>query len=190
MSKIKVGDYVEVTHAEGWDLVYYTVGAGGRVVKEMLGMYIVQFTYGKYKTLDGGRWAVNAGQVKVVTPYSSTFTKPAEPKPTTGHVANGGGLQKHSVGDIYPLAVVGYADGDKLRFTVENLETGQVCSCGEVVRAWHCAELAEAFAVLIKEGKASIYADPIMWDSRRPKFSPITKHMLVFDTTKRTVHKV
>lgn len=38
-----------------------------------------------------------------------------------GH-AGEGGLQNHSVGDLYPLAVVGYGDGS---FQVENLATGE-----------------------------------------------------------------
>ena len=183
MSDIKVGDCVEVTHAEGLDLVYYTVGAGGRVVKELMGLYTVQFTYGKYKTLDGGRWAVNAAQVKVVTPYSSTFTKPAEPKPTTGHVANGGGLQKHSVGDIYPLAVVGYANGDHVRFTVENLETGCVAACGKVVRAWPNVTGALAFAKRFKQDKC-VGLDVVTWSTERPIFEG---SMLVFPSTERFV---
>lgn len=38
-----------------------------------------------------------------------------------GH-AGEGGLQKHSVGNLYPLAVVGWGDGS---FTVEHLTSGQ-----------------------------------------------------------------
>lgn len=35
------------------------------------------------------------------------------------------GLQNHSVGDIYPLAIVGYGKGDLTTYVIENLVTGQ-----------------------------------------------------------------
>lgn len=42
-----------------------------------------------------------------------------------GHHPVHAGLQKHSVGDIYPLAVVGYGTADKVVYCVKNLCTGQ-----------------------------------------------------------------
>lgn len=42
-----------------------------------------------------------------------------------GHHPVHTGLQKHSVGDIYPLAVVGYGTADKVVYCVKNLCTGQ-----------------------------------------------------------------
>lgn len=44
----------------------------------------------------------------------------------TGHHAVHAGLQNHSGGGMYPLAVVGYGNGDKLLYVLENLCTGKV----------------------------------------------------------------
>ena len=49
--------------------------------------------------------------------------------PNSGHHAIHRGLQNHSVGSIYPLAVVAYDNGTQLRYTIENLTNGTVC-CG------------------------------------------------------------
>lgn len=42
-----------------------------------------------------------------------------------GHHPVHAGLQNESVGDIYPLAIVGYANGDLTTYVIENLVTGQ-----------------------------------------------------------------
>lgn len=42
-----------------------------------------------------------------------------------GHHPVHAGLQNESVGDIYPLAIVGYAKGDLTTYVIENLVTGQ-----------------------------------------------------------------
>ena len=39
-----------------------------------------------------------------------------------------GGLQPHSVGDLYPLAVVTYANGEETSIFVENLQEGTVAT--------------------------------------------------------------
>lgn len=68
--------------------------------------------------------------------------------PNSGHHATHRGLQNHSVGSIYPLAVVAYDNGTQLRYTVENLTNGTVCcarddGCGNVIpRQWDRVVLA------------------------------------------------
>lgn len=42
-----------------------------------------------------------------------------------GHHPVHAGLQNESVGDIYPLAIVGYGKGDLTTYVIENLVTGQ-----------------------------------------------------------------
>lgn len=42
-----------------------------------------------------------------------------------GHHPVHAGLQNESVGDIYPLAIVGYGKGDLTNYVIENLVTGQ-----------------------------------------------------------------
>ena len=47
----------------------------------------------------------------------------------SGHDEVHVGLQKHSLGGSYPLTVVGYDNGDGVRYVVENLVDGTVlCS--------------------------------------------------------------
>lgn len=183
MSNIKVGAYVKVVSASEYDKTFFRVGAGGRVVQVGERCVLVHFTHGDFTMAGRNEWAVFPHQLEVVTPYSSTFANPAEPKPTTGHVANGGGLQKHSVGAFYPLAVVGYADGTHLRFTVENLETGGVAACGAVVRAWDTAKGAVSFAERVAKG-VHPELDAITWNVERPTFDG---KMLVFDSAQRFV---
>jgi hypothetical protein len=94
--------------------------------------------------------------------YSEYFTEPT-PTPSTGHVADSP-IQKRSVGDIYPLAVVCYADGDKQRFVIENLERGTVAVSslsGYSVLQWNRAVNAHKFAEL--GGKCS-------WAKGRPVY--------------------
>jgi hypothetical protein len=69
--------------------------------------------------------------------------------PNSGHHAHHRGLQNHSVGSIYPLAVVAYDNGNELRYTIENLTDGTVCCTrddsggrGVVPRQWDRAILA------------------------------------------------
>lgn len=51
--------------------------------------------------------------------------------PNSGHHAHHRGLQNHSVGSIYPLAVVAYDNGTQLCYTIENLADGTVCCARE-----------------------------------------------------------
>jgi hypothetical protein len=96
--------------------------------------------------------------------YSEYFTEPT-PTPSKGHVADSP-IQKHSVGDIYPLAVVCYADGDKQRFVIENLERGEVAVSSldsDTVLQWNRAANAHRFAEL--GGKCG-------WAKGRPVYGP------------------
>ena len=47
----------------------------------------------------------------------------------SGHHDEHVGLQKHSVGDLYPLAIVGYGNGDKTKYVIEHLTRGEVLVC-------------------------------------------------------------
>jgi hypothetical protein len=94
--------------------------------------------------------------------YSEYFTETTPTQPT-GHVADSP-IQKHSVGDIYPLAVVCYAHGDKQRFVIENLERGEVAVSSlndDTVIQWNRATQAHKFAEL--KGKCS-------WAKGRPVY--------------------
>lgn len=51
-----------------------------------------------------------------------------QPHERRGHHPEHVGLQRHSIGEAYPLAVVGYANGHRMAWRVENLMTGQ-CVC-------------------------------------------------------------
>ncbi|MCA3173534.1 MAG: hypothetical protein ING25_10870 [Burkholderiales bacterium] len=56
--------------------------------------------------------------------YKDELSMYVEPKAA----AIAGGLQPHSVGDLYPLAVVTYANGDGTAIFVENLQEGTVAT--------------------------------------------------------------
>lgn len=66
----------------------------------------------------------------------------------SGHHAVHEGLQKHSVSEHYPIAVVGYhSHPGRVVYTVENLVTGEVASSPHACRPrqWEHASLAERF---------------------------------------------
>ena len=78
--------------------------------------------------------------------------------------AIGGGLQKHSIGDIYPLAAVGYGSGEGVAYTLENLQTGEVCMAGSWVRQWGNAKHPLEFAKVIGTKRG------VSWKHGRPVF--------------------
>lgn len=170
--EFKIGDHVEVVSIDGNDEDYYRVGAGGVIVATYSRILGVRFTYGDF-TVDGGNvWCVLDNQIKKVVPYSSTFTEPVKAEAPSGHTADGGGLQKHSVGDIYPLCVVGYAfDADTTVWVVENLARGRV-ACGERKSVWQwdnykdAAEFAEHAMWYTKDRMGR----DILWEVGRPVF--------------------
>lgn len=75
-----------------------------------------------------------------------------------------GGLQPHSVGDIYPLCVVAIANGDRIVYEVHDLqrdlvaiqrdyEEDDMSPIPEEPRFWHGASAAWNWANLLVEGK-------------------------------------
>jgi hypothetical protein len=77
------------------------------------------------------------------------------------------GLPKHSVGDIYPLAVVGYGTGDEAEYCVEHLGNGTIAAFargkGFKRRAWHHASDAHRFAVLVRDGEFTDGEYELVW---------------------------
>ena len=123
-TKFKVGDRVVVAEAGYWDL-FYKPGAEGVVIDQDEHMAKVRFVSGDFDTKDGVWWARHS-KLRALQPYSASFTKKSEREPNRGHTTDGGGLQKHSVGELYPLAVVGYCNGGATTFVVEDLQSGAV----------------------------------------------------------------
>lgn len=122
MSKFKVGDKVRVKVGNS----LYKIGAEGVVVDKTRDLVCVWYVSGDYDLRNNGLWWAYQEEVELITSHSSTFTKPTEAPTSTGHTADGGGLQKHSVGELYPLAVVGYCNGGATIFVVEDLQKGAV----------------------------------------------------------------
>lgn len=168
----KVGDYIEVTSSFG-NSKYFRVGAGGKVVSKWGDAVAVRFTYGDYDA-NPGQWAVSRGRYKVIKPYSSLFVGDGcrGDMPSTdvvgGHVADGGGLQKHSVGDVYPLCVVGYSrDANYTMYVVEDLERGTVaCDRFGTPLQWRDSRAASNFARTVD--RTATGAPP--WFKGRPNF--------------------
>lgn len=65
-----------------------------------------------------------------------------------GHHGQHQALQNHSVGDIYPLAVVAYDNGGALHFTLEDLTKG-TCACDSAgnLHVWLEAANAQRYAL-------------------------------------------
>ena len=122
MSRFKGGDKVRVKV----DNLLYKIGAGGVVVDLDHEAVRVCFVCGEYDHSNSGTWWVLPEEVELITPYSSTFSDKPSPLNPMGHTSDGGGLQKHSVGELYPLAVVGYCNGGATTFVVEDLQKGAV----------------------------------------------------------------
>lgn len=164
MSKFKVGDHVEVL--DDFDTSFFKKGSGGTVVE--LGsddLVRVNFTYGDFDTIlnakIGGLWVLEY-KLKLVKPYSASFTQQTSGVGfgdflVEGHTTDGGGLQKHSVGDTYPWLVVGYGRGEEVIFCIQNLQTG--VTLGDIsksgphhVRQWVEYRLAQNFLSRYLEG--------------------------------------
>ena len=91
----------------------------------------------------------------------------------SGHHPEHIGLQGHSVGDAYPLAIVGYGSGDITVYVIENLVTGGVAvhnaedaDSAQGPRQWSTITYATLYlARLVKFG-----ASLTMWRLARPVF--------------------
>ena len=65
----------------------------------------------------------------------------------SGHHAVHEGLQKHSVSEHYPVAVVGYhSHPGRVIYTVENLCTGEVACRFGIPMQWEYASMAKRYA--------------------------------------------
>lgn len=168
MDKIQVGDTVVVRHSS--QPQFFSIGAVG-TVKSVSKAWQVQFTAGKYDTDCSGTWLVDceADHIEKIIKYSSTFAEPVAAASPAGHRADGGGLQNHSVGEAYPLAIVGYGTGHSTTFTIENLERGTVAGWAGGIRVWSSAHLAVDF--LTRKVLGTSYPDTdLVWHRGRPTF--------------------
>lgn len=175
-SKLKVGDRVRVKPGDYHG--FYFSGDVGTVVEHPYKILNGPLIYVRFSghhnakvTGEGYWWAEPAKLDKLPVHYSSTFTESAKAEPTTGHAPNSG-LQKHSLGELYPLAVVGYGDSPMI-FVLENLETGQVAGDGGYVRQWgnadHVVEFAKKYDLRTNPtGKSDDWGDDIVWITGRP----------------------
>ena len=169
MARAKVGDYIKVTDRSDNEM-FYREGAGGKVIEVDGRLALVSFTYGEFNKRSGGQWWIEHGQYTVEKPYSSTFTESTKAEAPQGHTADGGGLQKHSVGDIYPLCVVGYSrDASYTLYVVEDLERGTVaCDHFGTPLQWRDSRAASNFARTVD--RTTTGAPP--WFKGRPNFEP------------------
>jgi hypothetical protein len=87
----------------------------------------------------------------------------------TGHSNEHVGLQNHSVGEHYPLAVVGY--GHPTLYVIENLETNEVL-CGSYGAPYQHYESKYLYKII---GTAVRGLDS--WVKGRPRFNANTKSL-------------
>lgn len=91
----------------------------------------------------------------------------------TGHCTDGSSIQKHSVGDIYPLAVVGYGDADKVQYIVEDLQRGTHLCFSNNRRVVQTTRSATAYQVALSvrcKGLGRNLLGPLSWVEGRPKY--------------------
>jgi hypothetical protein len=85
----------------------------------------------------------------------------------SGHHPEHIGLQKHSVGDIYPLAVVGYGTADEVEYCVEDLCRGTIAAFNNgrenLRRSWVRASDAHLFAQRVQRGEFRDAEHPLIW---------------------------
>ncbi len=161
-----------------------TLKAGDRVVPTLgsgleNGLYLVKEVYvedGALRvSLVGVREPVGLGSiVKEDRSYVKRFTdtRPSmQQEVPKGHSPDGSGLPNHSIGDIYPLAVVGYSTGDgPTLFSIENLKTGAVCCADHrTVRQWVDEKKAREFALRVAVGlKVDEVGHAVVFHTGRP----------------------
>lgn len=178
INRVKAGDQVLANAGSGLANGLYTVSevyvANGQVRVALVGVPD----------------HVGLGSIVAVEPrYSRRFTEkttgPAEgPR---GHSKDGSSIQKHSLGDIYPLAVVGVSSGKgPTVYYIENLRLGAVAAGPAGVRQWLNATLAYRFADRMALGiKTDVLCDPITFVTGRPSLTSGNK-LVMTDT--RAIH--
>lgn len=130
MSKFKVGDRVVTTSSS----VLYSCGAEGSVFRlDTDGTVAIKFTSGEFN-VELQRWVeyiwVCEVNLELAKPrYSASFTQQTSGVGfgdflVEGHTSDGGGLQKHSVGDTYPWLAVGYGRHEEVTYCLQNLQDG------------------------------------------------------------------
>ena len=132
MSKFKVGDRVVTTDTFSPRL--YSCGAEGSVfLLDTDGTVAIKFTSGEFdvriqRSL-GFIWVCEVNLELAKPRYSTNFTQQTSGVGfgdflVEGHTSDGGGLQKHSVGDTYPWLVVGYGRHEEVTYCLQNLQDG------------------------------------------------------------------
>lgn len=181
INRVKAGDQVLANAGSGLANGLYTVSevyvANGQVRVALVGVPD----------------HVGIGSISAVEPrYSRRFTEkttgPAEgPR---GHSKDGSSIQKHSLGDIYPLAVVGVSSGKgPTMYYIENLRLGAVAAGPAGVRQWNNAEGAYRFAGRVALGEKIDYTgDQITFITGRPSLS--VRNILVMTDTQAIHTKV
>lgn len=85
------------------------------------------------------------------------------------------GLQNHSVGSTYPLVIVGYGQGDKTLYVIENLCTGRILGwqsqSATGPRQWsgtaHATDMLHRIVAGAQLDKVGV---PFAWFLKRPVF--------------------
>ena len=159
MSKFKVGErVVTVTSNDG----LYSLGAEGTVFRlDKDGTVAIKFTSGEFDVglqRDLGFIWLCESSLELAKPrYSASFTQQTSGVGfgdflVEGHTSDGGGLQKHSVGDTYPWLVVGYGRHEEVTYCLQNLQDGTTLVTKKhegddfyYVRQWGSVVLANRF---------------------------------------------
>ena len=159
MSKFKVGDrVVTITSNDG----LYSLGAEGTVFRlDTDGTVAIKFTSGEFDVVlqrdIGFIWLCESSLELAKPRYSASFTQQTSGVGfgdflVEGHTSDGGGLQKHSVGDTYPWLVVGYGRHEEVTYCLQNLQDGTTLVSKQqegddfyYVRQWGSVRLASNY---------------------------------------------
>lgn len=177
MSAITIGSKVrsKVTCQASNLGAFYYEGDIGIVVEKSVpnGRWLLVHWQGqKNKAARGdGLWWAGASDVDLVVDSANVG----------GHSSIHAGLQKHSVGGCYPLAVVTYGH-DPAIHVVENLTTGQVaCFPTGIPRQWESAAQAFDFCNRVAEGYPGSDStnSRIVWVEGRPRYDKTYGGLLI-----------
>lgn len=167
---------------------------GDKVTPKFDGMYSkVGRTYTVETFTMGGMMRLAELKGILFNPEAFVYAASAAPSfQADKEAAKLGGLQAHSIGGLYPLAVVGYGMGDTTKFVIENLTTGEVLTCAspKVLRSFDTVGLANKFITDHIIGNT-----PVVWGVGWVKGRPVytVAGSLVMPTTRpeqRKVHTV